>query len=200
MKSLPGALAVFFCLTVFVTFSVRAQPPAVATNAPVAGPLAGLVRLAMKLGIEDDLPARLSGLLWPGPGASQKCAVKKISLAAKGGGRFFILRTDNQNIVLLHFTETKPDNDSRIRREFYYCTTSQGDLALALSATFQFAKDDVDNELLKKVTWQTYGTAAGDGSKPLPITADIRTQFEAEKKIWLGQENQLKKLERKAAR
>jgi hypothetical protein len=110
--------------------------------------------------------------------------------------RMFCLRRETQDIVLGRFTVDKPDSESKVREEFYYRTTVQGDLVLALTATFQFTIDDVDNELLKKVTWQTYGEVAGDGTKPLPITPDLKAEFEAEKKLWLAVEKKLSKQRR----
>jgi hypothetical protein len=165
---------------------------AVVTNAPVTGPLAGLVQLAIKNHTEDELPAKLCGLLWPNSG-NHKYFVKKFALPIEHEQRIFCLRTDNQDIVLVHTYETKPDEQSKKRKEYYYRTTAKGDLALAVIARFEFTIDDVDNELLKKVTYETYGEVSGDGKKPLAITDDIRADFEAEKKLWLKSQKKLGK-------
>ncbi len=169
----------------------------VATNAPVTGQLGGLAQLAMKTHDEDKLPAKLCGWLWPNSG-NHKYAVKKFSMPTRDEERLFCLRTDNQDVVLMHRVETKPDENTKKRKEIYYRTTARGDLVLALVVRFEFNIDDVDNEILKKVTYETYGEVSGDGKKPLAITADLRTQFEAEKKYWLGMQKKLGKKGRAA--
>jgi hypothetical protein len=169
------------------------------TNAMVFGPLGGLEKSATKLGVEQNLPAKLSALLWQDfAKGEKKCAVKKMTLPGKhdGDARIFCVRKDNQDIVLMQRVESKPDTRSILRREFYYRTTAQGDLLLALTATFQFGIDDVDNEILKSATWDTYGDTAIAGAKARPFTADIKAEFDEEKKFWLAQEKKLKKQER----
>ena len=83
-----------------------------------------------------------------------------------------------------------------MRREYYYRANAKGGLALALTATFQFTITDVDDDVLKNVTSQTYGETAGDGTQPLAITPEIKAKFETEKKFWLKLEKSLKKKER----
>jgi hypothetical protein len=171
------------------------QEASVHTNAIPTGPLARLDWLATKRGIEDELPANLAGLLWPDKGnGKQKCGVKKILIPGKheGEGRVLFVRTDNHDLVLMQHSESV-DGDSKTRQEMYYRTTNEGNLVLALSATLQSAKDEADNDVLKKVNLQTYGRIAGDGTKLLPITPEITTKFAAEKKFWLEQEKKYRK-------
>lgn len=162
------------------------------TNAPITGQLAGLTQLAMNVHTQDELPAKLCGMLWPKSG-SHKYSIKKFSTTADGVQRLFCLRTDNQELVLIHRVETKPSEDTKNREEFYYRTTAKGDLVLALSAVFEFTIDDVDNELLKKVTYETYGEVSGDGKKPFAMTSTIKADFEVEKKYWLKTQKKLAK-------
>jgi hypothetical protein len=166
------------------------------TNATVKGPLTGLEEATMKVGFQDKMPAKLCGLLWPASGTNQqRYEVKKVAVQGKDETekRILITRMDNHDIILAHFTETKPGEDSKIRRERYYRTNAKGDLVLALKATFQFTITDVDNDVLKNVTCETYGEMAGDGSAPLPITPEIKAQFMAERKFWLKAQKSLKK-------
>jgi hypothetical protein len=167
-------------------------------NTAPTGPLAGLEESTMKLGFKDKIPAKLCGMLWPTAGTNQqKFAVKKVAVQGKDETekRILIVRLDNYDIIIAHFTETKPTEDSKIRRESYYRTTAKGDLVLALKATFQFSISDVDNDVLKDVTFDTYGETAGDGETPLPMTPDIKAQFMAERKFWLKTQKSLKKQE-----
>lgn len=168
---------------------------AVATKAPATGPLAGLAQLAMKTQDENELPTKLCGLLWPNSG-NHKYAIRKFSMPTGGEERLFCLRTDNQDILLTHRVETKPDESTKKRREIYYRTTAKGELVLAVVVRFEFTIDDVDNEILKKATYETYGEVSGDGKKPLAITADLLARFEAEKKYWLGLHKKLGKMVR----
>ncbi len=168
------------------------------TNVVVTGPLAGLEQATVKLGFDDQMPAKLCGLLWPAPGTVQKkCAVRKVEVDGKteDDKRILIARLDNGDVVLAHTTVIKPHEDSKIRHEYYYRANAKGDLALALEATFLFTITDVDNDVLKRVTWDTYGAAAGDGGPALAITPEVKAQFEAEKKFWFKQEKSLKKQE-----
>jgi hypothetical protein len=162
------------------------------TNAPVTGQLAGLTQLAMDIHAEDELPAKLCGMLWPKSG-SHKFSIKKFTTSTGDGQRLFCLRIDNQDVVLLRRVETKPSEDTKNREEFYYRTTAKGDLVLALTAAFEFTIDDVDNEIFKKVTYETYGEVSGDGKKPFAMTATIKADFEAEKKYWLKMQKKLAK-------
>lgn len=168
---------------------------AVATNAPLTGQLARLAQLAVKVHDADELPAKLSSLLWPNSG-SHKYSVKRFSMPAEDGERLFCVRTDNQDLVLTRRVETKPDENTKKRKEVYYRTTAKGDLVLVVIARFEFNIDDVDNEILKKVTYETFGEVSGDGKKPLAIDDDIRANFEAEKKIWLKSQKKLGKMVR----
>ncbi|HEY3915000.1 MAG TPA: hypothetical protein VGN61_10985 [Verrucomicrobiae bacterium] len=168
---------------------------AVATNAPLTGQLAGLAQMAMKIHAEEGLPTKLCGLLWPNSG-NHKYSIKKFSMPTRDEERLFCLRTDNQDVVLTHRVETKPDEDTKKRKEVYYRTTAKGDLVLAVVVRFEFNIDDVDNEILKKVTYETFGAVSGDGKKPLAIDDNIRANFEAEKKYWLKSQKKLGKMVR----
>jgi len=193
MKRILNFLAAGLSLmAIFAQVNNASAQSASATNVPVTGQLAGLAQLARNAGAEDELPARLCGVLWPNSG-KHNYTVKKFSMPTKQEERLFCVRTNNQDIVLVNAVETKPNEDTKKRKEIYYRTTVKGDLVLAVSVNFDFTIDDVDNELLKKVTFTTYGDVSGDGSKPLAITADVRAKFEAEKKYWLGLEKKLGK-------
>jgi len=98
--------------------------------------------------------------------------------------------------VLMRRTETKPQDEAKTRTDFYYRTDPNGELALALKATFHFTLDELDEEHLKRVTWETFGAVSGDASPPLPITPEITAQFQAEKKYWLAQQKKLQKMKR----
>jgi hypothetical protein len=163
------------------------------------GPLAGLQEATTKVGFDDQMPAKLSGLLWPTPGiAPKKCAVMKVGVegTSEDDKRILIERVDNGDIVFAHIITSKPEADTKMRREYYYRANAKGGLALALTATFQFTITDVDDDVLKNVTSQTYGETAGDGTQPLAITPEIKAKFETEKKFWLKLEKSLKKKER----
>ena len=162
------------------------------------GPLAGLEQATTKVGFDDQMPAKLSGLLWPAADTgNKKCAVKKISVegTSEDDKRMLIVRMDNGDIVFAHTTVSKPKADAKLRREYYYRANAKGGLELALTATFQFEITDVDDDVLKNVTSETYGGTAGYGGKPLAITSEVKAKFEAEKKFWLKQEKSLKKME-----
>jgi hypothetical protein len=174
------------------------------TNAVLTGPLAGVEMETAKVGFPDKMPAKLCGLLWPMPGTNQpKYAVKKVATSGASAGekRVLIVRLDNGDIVLAHFAENTPSEDAKIRREIYFRTTSQGELERALRATFVFEITDVGNEVLRHSMWQAYGEMAGEpagtNESTLAITADIKAQFEKEKKYWRKQEKNLKKQEQK---
>lgn len=196
MKRLQIFLTVGLGLVAILVRANDAAPQlAGTTNLPPTGQLAGLAQLAMKTEAEDELPAKLCGLLWPSSG-NHKYSVKKFSMPTHEAERIFCVRTNNQDIVLVDAMETKPNEDTKKRKEIYYRTTAKGDLVLALIVRFEFNIDDVDNELLKKVTYETYGEVSGDGKKPLAITDDLRAKFEAEKKFWLGLQKKLGKKRR----
>jgi len=142
------------------------------------------------------MPAKLCGMLWPAPVTVQKkCAVRKLEMAGKSENdkQILIVRLDTHDVVFAHTIESKPTPDSKMRWEYYYRANAQGDLALALKATFRYAITDVDNEVLQKVTCETYGETAGDDGKMLAITPGVKAQFETEKKFWLKQEKSLNK-------
>jgi hypothetical protein len=181
-------------LSVIALINAKAQSTA-ATNAPATGQLAELARLAATAYGEDELPARLCNLLWPNSG-NHKYPVRKFSMPSGHDQRLFCLRTNNQDIIIVHTIETKPDENTKRRKEFYYRTTAKGDLVLAVSVSFEFEIDELDNETIRKLTSETYGDVSGDGKKPLPITADMLAKFEAEKKYWLGLEKKIRKLGR----
>lgn len=164
------------------------------TNAPFIGPFAGLDKLAMVSEDDKKLPVKLASVLWPEP-AKLKYKVKKLSMpVSEREERMFGLRTDNRDVVMMHRTDTQPDENTKYRREYYYLAGTNGDLRLALSVKFRFEIDDVENELLRDVNLQIYGGATVvDGQKPEPITKDIQSKFEAEKKYWL-------KMQKKVAR
>jgi hypothetical protein len=193
-----------FVLTLMICGGPAGLPRAAAQSAatefsPITDTLSGLADAVAKVGLADDLPGRLTMLLWPAPGGAQKkCAIKKVALegTTEGDKRMLILRLDNQDLVFAHFDESHPSATTKVRHEFYYRTTTEGNLTLALTATFQYEISDVEAEILKKVTWTTFGSQAGDGGKPVPMTADIRAQFESEKKLWWSQEKRIKKIER----
>ena len=69
---------------------------------------------------------------------------------------------------------------------------------MVLQATFQFTISDTDTDILKKVTWQTFGAVSGGGEPAQPISSDILSEFKAEKKFWLGQAKALRKAASKA--
>jgi hypothetical protein len=163
------------------------------------GPLAGLQEATTKVGFDDEMPPKLSGLLWPTPGVvPKKCAVRKVGVEGKSEDdkRMLIARVDNGDIVFAHIITSKPEAGTKVRREYYYRANAGGNLALALTATFQFTISDVDNDVLKNVTSQTYGETTGDGTQPLAITPEITARFETEKKFWLKQQKDLKKKEK----
>ncbi len=181
-------------LAILIATSRAQSQPANTTNAPApTGQFAELARLAMKSEEGGTLPVKLSGLLWP-DAAKHAYKIKKISMPGKNEHeeRFFFFRADSQDVVLVHRTETKKE-DTEYRKEFYYRATINGDLALVLSATFHFEIDDVDNELLKDMSFETYGEKSGESHKPLPITKELRDKFEIEKKYWLGIQKKLAK-------
>ncbi|HZQ48193.1 MAG TPA: hypothetical protein VFC07_14350 [Verrucomicrobiae bacterium] len=194
MKRIRKLLAAGLSLMVLITQANHAAAQSAnPTNAPATGPLAGLAQLAMSARGEDQLPAKLCSLLWPNSG-NHKYAVRKYSMPTGREQRFFCLRTNNQDIVIVHAVETKPDEQTKKRKEWYYRTTAKGELILALSVLFEFEIDDQDNDILKKLTYQTYGEVSGDGKKPLAITDEVRAKFEVEKKYWLGLEKKIRKL------
>jgi hypothetical protein len=164
------------------------------TNAPFIGPFAGLAKLAIVSDDDRKLPAKLTSILWP-DAAKLKYKVKKLSMpVSEREERLFCLRTDSRDVVMMHRTDTQPDENTKYRRENYYLAGTNGDLVLALSVKFRFEIDDVDNELLRDVKLQTYGgTAVVEGQKPEPITKDIKSRYEAEKKYWLGMQKKLAK-------
>jgi hypothetical protein len=168
-----------------------AQSANTSTNTPaLTGQFAELARLALKSDEAGALPAKLSGLLWP-DAAKHSYKVQKLSMPDKAGERFFLLRTDNHHdVVLVHRTENQPNETTKYRKDFYYRATMGGDLVLALSAKFRFEIDDVDNELLKDLTFQPYG---GGGTNSQPMTSDVQKKFETEKKYWLGVQKKLAK-------
>ena len=163
------------------------------------GPFAGLAGATAKVGSEDKIPAKLCALLWPALGTNQQnCIVKKVSIAGKDPHemKYLILRPDNHDVVMARVTASEPKDDMKSREERYYLTTAQGDLALALEVTFVFKVNDVDSDVLKNVTLQAYGQTPG-ARDTLPVTPEVKANFETEKKFWLGQEKQLKKQARK---
>jgi hypothetical protein len=171
------------------------------TNVVVTGPLAGLEQATTKLGFDDRMPAKLCGLVWPASGiVLTNCAIRKVAVEGKSEDdkRMLLVRMDTHDLVFAHTIVSKPEEDVKMRREYYYRPDAQGDLALALKATFRFTITDVGNEVLQNVTWETYGQRTGDGTQPLAITPEVQAQFKTEKKFWLKQEKSLKKKERDA--
>lgn len=168
------------------------------TNAPFVGPFAGLAKLAMAADDDRKLPTKLTSILWPNA-AKLKYKVKKLSMpVSEHEERLFCLRTDNRDVVMMHRTDTQPDENTKYRREYYYLAGSNGDLMLALTVKFRFEIDDVDNDILKDVNLQTYGgTTVVDGQKPESITKDIRSKYEAEKKYWLSTQKKVAKAMKK---
>ena len=202
MKSfLRGIILLVLPVTIAISGAAFAKDTGNDTNDPSAGPLGDLSQLIIKGGTGDELPAHLAGLLWPEAGKrQQKLAVQKSVVPGKkeGEGRVFFVRPDNHEIVLMKHAETvSDDGESKTREETYYRTSPDGNLALVLTARLRFTKDLADNDILKDVNLQTYGQITADASKPLPITPEIRSEFETEKKFWLKQEKKLKKSERR---
>ena len=188
-------LTMALCIGVFIAPGARGQA-ATGTNAAFTGPLAGLGEATAKVGSDDKIPAKLCGLLWPAPGTVQtNCAVRKVAVegASEDEKRMIFVRMDTHDIVFAHTMVTKPKEDSKMRREYYYRVNAKGDLALALKVTFRFTINDVDNDVLQKVTLETYAEKAGDDGKTLAISSEVEAQFKTEKKFWLKAEKGLKK-------
>lgn len=192
MKEIRTLLALWLGVMALLITGVNspAQSTNNGTNTPaLTGQFAELAKLALKSDEGGALPAKLSGLLWP-DAAKHSYKVQKLSMPDKSGERFFLLRTDNHDLVLVHRTENQPDENTKYRREFYYRATMGGELVLALSAKFRFEIDDVDNELLKDLKFQPYG---GGGTNSQPMTSDVQKKFETEKKYWLGVQKKIAK-------
>jgi hypothetical protein len=196
-RSFYSMLIVAWCVGFTAIPGARGQA-FVDPNAPLAGPLAGVAEATAKVGFKDKIPAKLCALLWPALGTNQdNCIVRKVAIAGKEPHelKYLIVRLDNRDVVMARVTASEPKDDMKLREERYYLTTAQGDLALALEVTFEFKVNDVDSDVLKNVTWQAYGQTPG--GETLPVTPEVKEQFETEKKFWLKQEKSLKKQARK---
>jgi hypothetical protein len=194
-------LTMALCIGAFIAPRARGQA-VTGTNTSFTGPLAGLGKAAAKAGFDDKIPAKLCRLLWPASGAvTTNCAVRKVAMEgdSEDEKRMILVRMDTHDIVFAHTIVTKPKEDLKMRREYYYRVNARGDLALALKATFRFNISDVDNDVLQSVSWETYGEKAGDDGETLAITPEVTAQFKVEKKFWLKQEKAMNKMERDPA-
>jgi hypothetical protein len=193
MKSFVCKLATGLGIVLMATCGARGEETE--ANIVVKGPLAGLNQAASTMGLKDMMPAKLCTLLWPGYAATNRCEIRKLTLPGKDEKerKVLIMRVDNRDLVFARFVEIRPNDDSKIRREYYFRVTQKGDLALALEATFQFRISDTDTDLLNYMTLQAYGDKADAAANIAPLTPEIKAQFEAEKKLWLGQQKNLKK-------